>query len=87
MKMKMEEGKIYKLGTGSGDAIVKLKEIKTYPSTGMPTDYLFEYQPGSIKPIIHDEAKQLFGSEDIFPIPEGLISRIAEVYGIEEVMG
>ena len=72
----MQEGKIYKLGTDSGFAIVKLKEILTYPASGMPDDYLFEYQPGSIKPIIHPDAKILYGSEDMFPIPSLLLPMI-----------
>lgn len=82
----MKEGKIYKLGTDKGMATVKLAKIRTYPSSGMPSDYIFEYQPGSIKPIIHPEAEKLFGSKDMFPIPEGLIPRIKEAYGIEEVV-
>jgi hypothetical protein len=82
----MKEGKIYKLGSKDGFAIVKLKEILTYPSSGMPDDYLFEYQPGSIKPIIHPDAEQLFGSKDVFPIPAGLIPMIKESYGLEEVL-
>lgn len=82
----MKEGKIYKLGTDSGMATVKLVEIKTYPSSGMPSDYIFEYQPGSIKPIIHPDGEKLFGSKDMFPIPEGLIPMIEKEYGIEEVI-
>jgi hypothetical protein len=81
----MEVGKIYKLGTEDGVAIVKLADIQTYPSTGMPSDYIFEYQPGSIKPIVHPEGEALFGSKDRFPLPEGLIPMIKESYGIEEV--
>jgi hypothetical protein len=84
----MEVGKIYKLGTDSGKAIVKLKDIQTYPSTGMPSDYLFEYQEGSIKPIVHESAEALFGSKDIFPIPVAMIPVIKNhpEYGIEEVV-
>ena len=82
----MEVGKVYKLGTDSGKATVKLKEIKSYPSTGMPSDYLFEYQEGSIKPIVHPDGENLFGSNDIFPIPEGMIPMIKNAYGIEEVV-
>ena len=82
----MKEGKIYKLGTDSGFATVKLTEIKTYPASGMPADYIFEYQPGSIKPIVHPEGEALFGSKDKFPIPEGMIPMIKEAYGIEEVV-
>jgi len=82
----MQEGKIYKLGTDSGFAIVKLKEILTYPASGMPDDYLFEYQPGSIKPIIHPDAKILYGSEDMFPIPSLLLPMIKQSYGLEEVV-
>jgi hypothetical protein len=81
----MEEGKIYRIGTEQGVATVKLDKIQTYPATGMPADYIFEYQPGSIKPIIHPKAEALFGSKDKFPLPEGLIPRIKEVYGIEEI--
>jgi hypothetical protein len=81
----MQEGKIYKLGTDSGFAIVKLYRIQTYPASGMPADYVFEYQPGSIKPIIHPDAEQLFGSKDMFPIPECLIPMIKQSYGLEEV--
>jgi hypothetical protein len=82
----MQEGKIYKLGTDSGFAIVKLKEILTYPASGMPDDYLFEYQPGSIKPIIHPDAEALYGSEDMFPIPSLLLPMIKQSYGLEEVV-
>ena len=82
----MQEGKIYKLGTEEGFAIVKLKEILTYPASGMPDDYLFEYQPGSIKPIMHPDAEKMFGSKDVFPIPSGLIPLIKESYGLEEVL-
>ncbi len=81
----MEEGKIYNFGTDEGVAIVKLVQIKDYPASGMPSDYIFEYQPGSIKPITHPDAENLFGSKDMFPIPEGFIPRIKEAYGIEEV--
>lgn len=83
--MEMEIGKIYNLGTESGMAKVKLVDIKTYPATGMPADYIFEYQPGSIKPIIHPDAEVLFGSKDKFPLPEGFIPLIKDAYGIEEV--
>jgi hypothetical protein len=81
----MQEGKIYKLGTDKGFATVKLYKIQTYPASGLPADYVFEYQPGSIKPIIHDHAEQLFGSKDRFPIPEALIPMIKQTYGLEEI--
>lgn len=80
----MKEGKVYKLGTSKGMATVKLVKIETYPM--MSSDYIFEYQPGSIKPIIHPDAETLFGSKDMFPIPEGLIPIIANSHGIEEVV-
>jgi hypothetical protein len=82
----MQEGKIYKLGTDSGFAIVKLSKIQRYSASGMPADYIFEYQPGSIKPIIHPKGEQLFGSKDMFPIPEGMIPMIKSAYGLEEVV-
>jgi hypothetical protein len=79
----MEEGKVYKIGSADGDMIVKLIEIRI--NSMFPSDYLFKYQEGSNKPIIHPNAEVLFGSKDIFPLPEGLIPIIKEKYGIVEV--
>lgn len=81
----MEKGKVYKLGMEGGPVTVKLHDIQTYGATGMPSDYIFEYQEGSPKLLVHPEGEKLFGSADRFPIPEGLIPLIEKEYGIEEV--
>ena len=68
-----------------GIATVKLKEIKSYPATGMMDDYIFEYQPKSLKPLIHPNAKKLFGSTNIFPIPGMLMKKLIGIGYITKV--
>ena len=79
----MEVNKVYKINTAQGEMTVKLIEIKT--NSMMPSDCIFQYEPDSKRPIIHPNAKELFGSEDIFCLPLGLMSKIKEQYGVEEV--
>ena len=83
--MKLQEGKIYKMGMHQGIATVKLHKVQTYPATGMPADLIFEYVEGSIKPLTHPRAKEIFGHEDRFPLPETMIPEIKLHYGIEEI--
>ena len=50
---------------------VELEQILTYPSTGMPADYVFKYQEDEThRPLVHE----MFDGS--FPLPEGLVSMV-----------
>lgn len=70
----MKEGTTGTLTFGNGTtARVELERILTYPSSGMPTDYLFKYEKGETnRPLIHDKFN---GS---FPLPEMIVSMYFE---------
>jgi hypothetical protein len=66
----MKEGTKGTLTFGDGKtARVELERILTYPSTGMPSDYLFKYEEGEThRPLVHEKFN---GS---FPLPEMIVS-------------
>ena len=66
----MKEGTKGTLTFGDGTTSrVELERILTYPSSGMPADYLFKYQEGEThRPLIHEHFN---GS---FPLPEMIAS-------------
>ena len=74
----MEVGKIYKIKFADGDGIVKLKEINDYSI--MPSDYIFEYEPGSPQPLKHPDM------ENKFPLPEGLVDMLKASGDLTEVV-
>ena len=61
----------YKITMTDGDAIVTMTKVDTY-SSGLPTDYWFDYVEGSEQPLIHDD----FPNQ--FILPEGLIHLLLE---------
>ena len=67
--MKMIEGQNYLLESDKGQCKCKLTNIQTYPSVGMPPDYMFTPLEGE-KPLMEHE--HFYPS---FPIPDFLISR------------
>ena len=64
----MKEGTKGTLTFGDGTTSrVELERILTYPSSGMPSDYLFKYEEGEThRPLIHEK--------DLFPLPEMIVS-------------
>ena len=66
----MKEGTKGTLTFGDGTtARVEFEKILTYPSSGMPSDYLFKYEEGeNHRPLIHEKFN---GS---FPLPEIIAS-------------
>lgn len=57
-------------GDGSTSRVF-IASIHDYPATGMPSDYMFDYESDEThRPLVHPE----LGTP--FPIPEGLVSRI-----------
>lgn len=55
----------------TGISRVFIAKIQTYPASGMPSDYFFDYEENETnRPLIHPE----FGTP--FPIPEGLVSTL-----------
>ena len=65
----MKEGATGTLTFGDGTkSRVKLEQIMTYPSSGMPSDYLFSYEEGEThRPLTHDTLTPLF------PLPEMIV--------------
>jgi len=75
--MKMTIGNTYKFKFTDGEGIVKLKKIDTYSM--MPSDYWFEYEPGSPKPLEHPDFP------NHFPLPEGLVTKCIDGGIVEEL--
>jgi hypothetical protein len=68
----MKKGTTGTITWGNGTTSkVKLEDILTYPSSGMPADYLFSYDENeTLRPLIHEKFNGLF------PLPEGLVSMV-----------
>ena len=52
-------------------AKVKVEEVQTYPSSGMPSDVFFSYQKGETnQQLKHPD------TEDMFPLPQFLVEQV-----------
>jgi len=69
--MSLIEGKTYKVVYPNNMfTVAKLVEVKNYPATGMPSDYMFWYLSGE------EGLAKLSATYPIFPLPEVILPQI-----------
>lgn len=68
----LKVGKSYEMTSSKGVLKVRLKEVLSYPATGMPDDFKFELISGD-RTLVEASG---FKSENCFPLPGGLIHLI-----------
>lgn len=70
MNLNINDTGIITFGVGDTSK-VKVVDVQTYPSTGLPTDYWFWYLDDETnRPLVHPDF------DEKFPLPEGLMEMV-----------